>query len=56
MVITVRYVFATYSGTRTVVANDDDDAIAQVRASVRRSSSLTLAYESYRVVVRRDDS
>jgi hypothetical protein len=50
MTFDVRYQFATYSGTRTVHARDDDEAIAKVRAWVRSQSSLTLAYESYKVI------
>lgn len=50
MTFEVRYQYATYSGTRTVNARDDDEAIAKVRAQVRREGSLVMAYESYRVV------
>lgn len=47
---TVRYQFATYSGERTVWAPNGDVAIAKVRAELRKSSSLPMAYESYKVV------
>lgn len=47
---TVRYQFATYSGTKDVEARDDDDAIAKVRAWVHSSSGIPMAYESYKVV------
>jgi hypothetical protein len=47
---TVRYHYATYTGTRQVKAPDADCAIAMVRSWVRRRGFLPMAYESYRVV------
>lgn len=49
MTYTIRYHYATYSGTRTVQAEDSDEAIAKVRAWVRKTGSLPMAYESYKV-------
>jgi hypothetical protein len=46
----VHYQYATYSGDRVVFATDDDEAIAIVRARVRREGGLPMAYESYRVI------
>lgn len=47
---TVKYQYATYSGTRRVLVSDEDQAIAKVRKWCRENSSLTMAYEDYRVV------
>jgi hypothetical protein len=49
---TVAYHAATYSGQMTVEAEDEDQAIAIVRARVRHEMSLPMYYESYRVVNR----
>lgn len=54
-VFTVRYHAATYSGTRTVHAEDEEHAIAKVRAEVHRSMSLPMYSESYRVVGSADE-
>jgi hypothetical protein len=50
MTYEVRYQIGTYSGVVTVNASDDDQAIAIAKSRVRRESSLTLAYESYKVI------
>lgn len=50
MTFTVRYQYGTYSGTRVVNARDCDDAIAKVKAIIRREGSLTMVSESYKVV------
>jgi hypothetical protein len=49
-IFTVRYQYATYSGTRTVTADDGEQAIAKVKAQIRREGALPMAYESYRIV------
>lgn len=46
---TIRYQAGPYSGTRTVLADNEDHAIAKVRAEVRRSMSLPMYSESYRI-------
>lgn len=47
---TVRYQAADYSGERTVWADDEEQAIAKVRAKIRREMSLPMYSDSYRVV------
>lgn len=47
---TVRYQAGPYSGTRSVNADDEDQAIAIVRQRVRREMSLSMYSESYRIV------
>lgn len=47
---TVRYQAGTYSGERVVWAEDDEHAIAKVRAQVRREMSLPMYADSYRIV------
>lgn len=47
---TIRYHAATYSGYRTVRAKDADQAIAKVRAWVRKEMTLPMYADSYRVV------
>lgn len=47
---TVEYQFATYQGTRRVVAVSHEHAIAKVRKWVNAQSSLTMAYEHYKVI------
>lgn len=46
----VEYHAATYSGTRTVVADDSDAAIAMVRHWVRREMTLPMYSDSYKVI------
>lgn len=46
---TIEYWYADYHGTRRVVAGCVDEAIAKVRRWCRENSSLTLAYESYKL-------
>ncbi len=47
---TIRYEAASYSGERTVEAEDQDQAIAMVRAWVRKQMTLPMYYESYKAV------
>lgn len=56
MLFTVRYQAGPYSGTRSVNAEDDEQAIAIVRKRVRREMSLPMYSESYRVVANSDDA
>lgn len=48
----VHYQAGPYSGERTVFADDDEHAIAKVRAAVRKEMTLPMYSESYRVVER----
>jgi hypothetical protein len=52
---TVRYVAGPYSGTRTVSAEDEEQAVSVVRARVRREMTLPMYSESYRVVSGEDE-
>jgi len=57
---TVKYQYGTYSGTVTVSVdeNDDNETItAMARGQLKRKGLLTLsmAYESWKVVSREDD-
>lgn len=45
----VRYQAATYTGTEVVWADDEEQAIAIVRARVRKRMSLPMYYEHYSV-------
>lgn len=56
MTYTVKYQAGTYSGTRTVNAEDSEEAIAKVRSWVRREMTLPMYSDSYRVVEANDDS
>lgn len=50
MYYTVKYHAGTYSGTRTVSADDEEHAIARVRAMIRKDMSLPMYSDSYRIV------
>lgn len=47
---TVAYVAGPYSGRRIVWAEDREQAEAKVRSEIRRSMSLPMYAESYRIV------
>jgi hypothetical protein len=54
---TVKYQFATYSGEVIVssCADDDDDVIiARAQRKVSAMSSIPMAYESYKILERKD--
>ena len=51
----VKYYAGTYSGTRTVTAEDAEDAIAKVRAKIRGDMTLSMYSDSYKVVEVNDD-
>lgn len=46
---TVKYQAGTYSGERTVSADEEDQAIAIVKAWVHRQMTLPMYYESYTI-------
>ncbi len=50
MLITVKYHAGTYSGKRSVNAEDDEDAIAKVRAWVSKQMLSPMYSASYKVV------
>lgn len=46
----VHYYAGTYSGQRTVTAESEDEAIAKVRDFVRRTMSLPMYADGYKIV------
>jgi len=46
---TIEYQAGTYRGERTVEADDAEEAVRKVRASIRREMSLPMYYEHYRI-------
>jgi hypothetical protein len=46
----VKYHAGPYSGTREVYAEDEDQAIAKVRALIRREMTMPMYSDSYRIV------
>lgn len=55
MEYTVKYYAGTYSGKRTVIAEDEDEAIAKVRAWVRREMTLPMYSDGYEIVDSSED-
>ncbi len=51
----IRYSAGQYNGTRTVNAEDEEHAVALVRARIRREMTLPMYSDSYRVVDSEDD-
>jgi hypothetical protein len=47
---TIKYQAATYSGTRTVKAEDGEEAINKVKAWVRREMTLPMYTDSYKII------
>lgn len=45
----VRYQYGTYSGTRTLWADDAEQAVARVKRELRPYMTLTMAHEAYHV-------
>lgn len=50
MRITVKYYAGPYGGKRTVEAEDDEDAIRQVKGWVQRNMTLPMYADGYKVV------
>lgn len=46
----VKYQAGTYSGTRTVTAEDSEEAIAKVRSWVRKEMTLSMYSDSYKII------
>ncbi len=46
----IKYSAGTYSGTKTVWAEDGDDAINQVKAWVHKQMTLPMYSESYKII------
>jgi hypothetical protein len=47
---TIEYYAATYKGKRTVKAEDPEEAIAKVRAYVRKQMTLPMYSDGYKVL------
>lgn len=56
MTYKVKYCAGTYSGIRTVHAEDPEEAISKVRAWVRKEMSLSMYSDSYKIVDSEEDS
>lgn len=46
----VKYHAGTYSGVREVQAEDEEQAIAKVRAWVRKSMTLSMYSDGYKII------
>lgn len=55
MTFTVEYYAATYKGTETVNADDEEQAIAIVRARVRKRMTLPMYSDGYKVIGAEDE-
>lgn len=53
--IKVKYYAGSYSGTRTVEADDDEHAIAMVRAYVRSKMTESMYSDGYKVIETNDN-
>lgn len=52
---TVKYYAGTYKGTKTVQADDDEHAIAKVRAWVRGQMTEPMYADGYQVIDQKDE-
>lgn len=52
----VKYYAGTYAGVKTVTAEDEEHAIAKVRAWVRREMTLPMYSDGYKVIDSYDDN
>lgn len=50
MTFTVKYYAGAYSGTKTVTADDSEEAIAKVRAWVRKQMTEPMYADGYKVI------
>lgn len=55
MLYTVKYSAATYSGTRKVSADDEEEAIRKVRKMIRSEMTLSMYSDSYKVIAEQED-
>ena len=56
MTYKVKYYAGTYSGIRTVNAEDGEDAINQVKAWVRKQMTSPMYSDGYKIVDSNDDN
>lgn len=47
---TIKYQYGTYSGTREIYADDEDQAIAKLWRELTRYSTLSMAYRSATII------
>lgn len=47
---TIQYQYGSYSGTRVVWADDEDEAISKMWRMLRKDMSLPMAYQSATVI------
>jgi len=52
---TVKYYAGTYSGTRTVNAEDGEEAIAKVRGWISREMTLPMYSDGYKIIDEEDE-
>lgn len=46
----VKYYAGSYSGIRTVSADDDEEAIAKVKSRIRKDMTLSMYSDGYEIV------
>lgn len=51
----VKYYAGSYSGTRTVHAEDEEEAITKVRAHIRSEMTLPMYADGYKIVDTEDE-
>lgn len=51
----VQYYAGTYNGNKTVYAEDQEDAISQVRTWVRKNCTLSMYSDGYKVINSEDE-
>jgi hypothetical protein len=47
---TIQYQAGPYSGTRDVIAEDDNEAVEKVRAKIREEMSISMYADSYKII------
>jgi hexokinase len=56
IIYTIKYHAGTYSGTTTVVAEDDEQAIAKVKKWVSQQMTAPMYSEGYKIIARNPDN
>lgn len=55
MTYVVEYVAGSYSGTREVTAEDEEQALAIVRQRIRREMTFPMYSDSYKIIETKED-
>lgn len=55
MIYEVEYYAGPYSGVKTVTADDEEHAIAKVKARVRREMTLPMYSDGYTIISSKDE-